>query len=228
MYLGWLKALTLQDPDDQADWEEPPVPAGLGTLRVTPALHRFASFFDLDPHLVTSAAAASPAKTTTNSDAALRRAIGKLSRGESDDFLSRLLEGESGLNFALKRRLQAELKDLSRPAGSGRTADELFAGAKRAKRQAAERKAAEAEKRRIAALEKLAKSEEKAWQTVEAQLADRHWTYHAKAVEQLQQLRDLADYQKTRTEFSRRLKQLREQHKGRASIMKRFDQAGLR
>jgi hypothetical protein len=141
--------------------------------------------------------------------------------------LSRLLDGEPGLNFALRRRLQAEFKELPRPAGGGRTAAELFAGAKRAKRQDADRKAVEAEKRRTAALEKLAKSEEKAWQTVEAQLAERHWTYHAKAVEQLQQLRDLAIYQATRSEFNRRLKQLRARHKDRASIMKRMAQAGL-
>ena len=29
LYLGWLKALTLQAPDEQTDWEEPPVPPGL-------------------------------------------------------------------------------------------------------------------------------------------------------------------------------------------------------
>jgi hypothetical protein len=225
LYLGWLKALALQDPDEQADWEEPPVPAGLAKL--TPALKRFAGFFDLDPHLITSAAAASPAKAATTSDAALKGAIGKLSRAECDDFLLRLLQGEAGLGFTLRHRLQVELKAPPQPAGGGRTAAVLFAGAKRAKRQDAERKAAEAEKRRIAELKKLAQKEEKVWQTVEAHLAERHWTYHAKAVEQLRQLRDLADYQKTRAAFNRRLKQLRAQYKDRASIIKRLEEARL-
>ena len=200
LYLGWLKALSLQDPDDQADWEEPPVPPGLG--RLSPVLDHFAAFFDLDPHLITSAAAASPAKADTVSNAALRKAIGTLTRPESDDFLFRLLQGEAGLGFALRHRLQSELKAPAQTEGGRRTATQLFAGAKRAKRQDAERKAAEAEKHRIAALEKLAKTEDKAWQTVEAQLADRPWTYHAKAVEQLQQLSDLADYRHTRTRCS--------------------------
>jgi len=225
LYLGWLKALSLQDPDDQMDWQEPPVPPGLGKL--TPALDHFAAFFDLDPHLITSAAVASPAKAEVLSNAAMRKAIGKLSRQESDNFLFRLLQGEAGLGFALRHRLQAELKAPAQTAGGGRTAAQLFAGAKRAKREDAERKAAEAEKRRIAALEKLAKTEDKAWQTVEAQLADRHWTYHAKAVEQLQQLRDLADYRHTRTEFNRRMRQLRARYKDKPSILKRFDQAEL-
>lgn len=225
LYLGWLKALSLLDGNAQGELEEPPVPAGLA--RLTPALRRFAGFFDLDPHLIKSAAAASPAKAATVSDAALRKAIGTLSRKECDDYLLRLLQGEAGLGFTLRHRLQSALKALPQPASGGRTADELFAGAKRAKRQEAERKAAEAEKRRIAALEKLAQREEKAWQTVEAQLAERHWTYHSKAVEQLQQLRDLADYRKTRADFNRRLETLRERHKERVSILKRLAKARL-
>ena len=190
-----------------------------------PALDHLAAFLDLDQHLITSAATASPAKATTTSDAVLRKAIGKVSRAESDEFLYRLLQGEPGLNFALRHRLRAELRGSDQPAGGGRTAAELLTGAKRAKRQDAERKAAEAEKRRIAALEKLAKTEDKAWHTVEAQLGDRHWTNHAKAVEKLQQLRDLADYRHTRTDFNRKMRQLRTKHKGRPSILKRFDQA---
>jgi len=225
LYLGWLKALTLQDPDVQTHWEEPPVPPGLNKL--VPALDQLVAFLDLDQHLITSAAAASPAKATTTSDAALRKAIGQLSRAESDEFLYRLLQGEPGLNFALRHRLRAELRGSDQPAGGGRTAAELLTGAKRAKRQDAERKAAEAEKHRIAALEKLAKTEDKAWQTVEAQLADRHWTYQAKAVEQLRQLRDLADYRHTRTDFNRKMRKLRTKHQGRPSILKRFDQAEL-
>ena len=143
-------------------------------------------------------------------------------------FNSGMLAGEAGLGFTLRRRLQAELEVAPRPAGGGRTAAELFAGATRAKHQAAERKAVADEKRRIAALEKLAKTQEKAWQTVAAQLAGRAWTEYAKAVEQLQQLRDLADYQHTRTEFDRRLAELRAQYQSRAAIMRRFEQAGLR
>ncbi len=48
LYLAWLKATFLQDPDELAEIEEPPVPAGLHKL--TPALQRFAEFFDIDHH----------------------------------------------------------------------------------------------------------------------------------------------------------------------------------
>ena len=50
LYLAWLKAVTLEDPDDVADEQEPPVPAGL--QRLTPVLQRLAQFFDIDPHLI--------------------------------------------------------------------------------------------------------------------------------------------------------------------------------
>jgi len=226
LYLAWLRALALRAEDEEGELGEPPVPAGLGQL--TPALRRFAKFIDLDPHLITSAAAASPAQAPAPSDAALRQALGKLSRAEADDFLLRLLQGEAGLSLALKHRLQSELPaQIQRAGGGGRTAAELFAGAQDAQRQAAERQAVEAEQRRIAALQQLAQRAEQAWQTVEAQLAGRQWTYHVKAVEQLQQLRDLADYQQTRAAFDRRIKQLRERYAGRASIMKRLAEAKL-
>ena len=226
LYLGWLKALSLYGEDDEEALEEPPVPAGLGKL--TPALWRFASFLGLDPNLIKSAAKASQAEPITVSDGALRQAIAKLSRGEADEFLLRLLQGEAGLGLALRHRLQTELNLPPTPTGGGgRTAKELFAGAKRAKQQDAERKAAEAEKRRIAALEALALKEEPVWATVEALLAERHWTNHAKAVEHLQQLRDLADYRKTRPEFDLRMKHLRASHQHRPSIMKRLAEARL-
>jgi len=226
LYLAWLKAVSLQDPDEQADFEEPPVPAGLG--RLTPALHQFAKFFDLDPHLIKSAAAASPAEAPKISEAALRQAIGKLPRAEADDFLLRLLGGEAGLAFALRHRLQPDMQAPPRAAGGGgRTAESLFAAAEQIKRDEAKQKAAAAEKRRIAELEKLAKTEEQAWQAVDEMLAEKRWKAHEQAVTQLQQLRDLADYQKTRGAFNRRLKLLRAKHQSRAALMKRFDKAGL-
>ncbi len=225
LYLAWLKAMSLQDSDEQPDFEEPPVPAGLG--RLTPALHHFAKFFDLDPHLIKSAAAASPAQAPKISEAALRQAIGKLSRVDADDFLLRLLDGEAGLAFALRHRLQAEMKAPPRPAGGGRTAEALFAAAEQIKRDEAAQRAAVAEKRRIAELEKLAQTEEQAWQAVDALLAEKRWKAHEQAVTQLQQLRDLADYHQTRPVFDRRMKQLRAQHQTRLALMKRFDRAKL-
>lgn len=74
----------------------------------------------------------SPAKGAAVSDASLRNAIGTLPRAECDDYLLRLLQGEAGLGFTLRDRLHSVLKAPPQPASGGRTAGELFAGAKRA------------------------------------------------------------------------------------------------
>ncbi len=139
----------------------------------------------------------------------------------------RLLNGEAGLAHTLRRRLQADLQAPPTVAGGGRTIESLLAAAELIKRDAAKQKAAASEKRRIADLEKLAQTEEQAWQTVDALLAEKRWKAHGQAVTRLQQVRDPADCQKTRVVFNRRVKQLRAKHQSRAALMKRFDKAGL-
>ena len=74
LYLASLKALTLRDLDSQADMAEAPVPASLGKL--TPGLDHFAAYYDVDPRLISSAAAASLAKSDAISNSVLRKAIG--------------------------------------------------------------------------------------------------------------------------------------------------------
>src|SRR5205085_663824 len=81
LYLAWLNAAAWQDPDEQAELQEPPVPAGLRKL--TPALKRFAEFFDIDEAQIKSAAAASPAATAAVSESDIRKAIGALAREEA-------------------------------------------------------------------------------------------------------------------------------------------------
>ena len=67
LYLAWLKAMRLEatyddededDPDSLLNDHEPPLPAGLKHL--TPPLKRFASFFEVDPFLISAASEQSP------------------------------------------------------------------------------------------------------------------------------------------------------------------------
>lgn len=227
LYLAWLRAASLQDPDEAEAVGEPPVPAGLRKL--TPALQRLAQFFDIDEHLIQAAAAASPDRTAGVTDAALRQAISRLSRDECDEFLVRLAHGEAGLGLSLRHRLLSDLKPLRQPApGRQRTAAELMEAAEQLQHAEAERKAIEAEERRMADLQKLARREDQAWKEVEAWVATGHTAKnYDQAVAQLRQLSDLADYLKTRSEFNRRLRQLRDQYKSRTSFIQRLESAGL-
>jgi hypothetical protein len=224
LYLAWLKAASWQDSEEPEELEEPPVPAGLRKL--TPALKRFAEFFDIDRHQIQAAAAASPTETATASDEALRKAIRGLPREECDSFLFRLLTGESGLNLALKHRLKGQLKVADAPASiARRTANAIRLAADELVAAEAIRKSVEAEERRVDQLRQLGKREPQVWQDVEQML--KGYQQYDEAVAHLTNLRDLAAFQKTEVEFKRRLLELRTRFKSRHSFIQRLNHAGL-
>jgi hypothetical protein len=204
---------------------EPLAPAGLGKL--TTPLNRLARFLEIDKHLLQAAAAGSAERQATP-DHVLAEAIARLPRSECDDLLWRLAQGELNLGPKLLRRLH-EL--IGAPAGADRprrTVGELLAGRDRLKKaeQRKQQKAAEAQ--RIQELEALAQREAAAWQEVDRLIQ----TYQAKAYDQavalLAQLRDLAQYKGTQTEFQARLQQIQQQYARRSSLMASLKAAGLK
>jgi hypothetical protein len=226
LYLAWLKAVTLDDPDSVAAEPEPPVPAGLQKL--TPALQRLAQFFDIDPPLIESAASASPTKAEAVSDQVLQQAIARLTREESEEFLFRLAQGEAGLGLALKHKLRTTLKASPAPEASRRrSVRQLLKAARQLKEQEQQRQAEEAEKRRIEELKKLAKREAQAWQEVEALIQRSQAKAYDEAVEQLVKLRALAEFQNTQPDFKQRVSQLRERYRSRHSFLQRLERVGL-
>ena len=54
LYLAWLKAVTLDEPEVGRAEPEPPLPAGLKTLNGS--LQAFVEIMEIDPYLVTAAA----------------------------------------------------------------------------------------------------------------------------------------------------------------------------
>jgi uncharacterized membrane-anchored protein YjiN (DUF445 family) len=202
------------------------VPAGLQKL--TPALQRLAQFFDIDPYLIESAAAASPAKTLAVTDTALQQAIARLTREECNEFLFRLAQSEVGLGPALKHKLRGMVKTAPSPKDSPRRPmRELLKAAQRLREQAAQRQKAEAEKRRIEELKKLAEREAQAWQDVETWIQRGQAKAYDDAVGQLLKLRELAEFQNTQPEFSQRINQVRERYQSRHSFIKRLERVGL-
>jgi len=224
--LAWLKAMSLDDPEEIATEPEPPVPAGL--QKPTPALQHLAQFFDIDPHLIESAASASPAKAEAVSDQALRQAITHLSREESDEFLFRLAKGEAGLGLALKHKLRLTLKTSSAPEASRRrSVRQLLKTARQLKEQEQQRQAEEAEKLRIEELKKLSRREAQAWQEVEALIQRSQAKAYDEAVGQLVKLRALAEFQNTQPDFKQRVSQLRDRYRSRHSLIQRLERVGL-
>lgn len=226
LYLAWLKAVTLDDPEAAANEQEPPVPAGLRKL--TPALQRLAQFFDIDSHLVESAATASAAETSTISDKALQQAIARLTREECNEFLFRLVKGEAGLGLALKHQLRGIFKTSPSPEDSPRrSVRQLLKAARRLSEQEAQRQREEAERRRIEELKKLAKREAQAWREIETLIQRSQAKAYDEAVKQLLKLRELAEFQNTQPDFIQRMSQVRERYQSRHSFIQRLERVGL-
>lgn len=224
LYLAWLKVISM----DEEDWEEdqePPVPAGLKKLNAS--LQAFAEFFEIDPHLISSAAEASQ-RAESNPEVDLESAIAKLPRKESDAYLLQIAQGEAGAVLSLKKRL-TEISGQKSPARSRstRTVGELFERAEKLE-EAAKRKAQEeAERKRILRLEELAGNEEINWQYMEKLLGQKRGSTYDDATTLLVELRDMSVYKQRENKFMERFNMIREKYGKSVALMERFRRAGL-
>lgn len=228
LYLAWLKVLQVEDLRDSVI--EPPVPMGLQTL--TPALHRFVEFFEIDEGLVQAAALSSEtasAASETLAQAMTRAAIKMLPRDECDAFLLRLAQGELHLGLALKARLRELVPQLDTAAASTprRTVGWLLGEAERQRELARQRRAEEAERRRIKRLKDLARREQPIWASIKPLIERRTGSAYAEAVEHLVELRELAEYQGRTVEFQQRVDQIRTQYPRYTALLRRMSEAGL-
>ena len=223
LYLVWLKALELEDVRDTV--REPPVPAGLGQL--TPALENLIEFFEIDQAMVHAAAQASGSPNAA-SDAWMRQAIAQLSRQECEAFLLQVAQGEPNVSVLVNKRLHT-LAGVKVPAMQtpSRTVGELRSLAKQWRDAERRRLAQEAERKRIAELEALARREPQAWAEVDALIQRTTGNAYQEAVALLVQLRDLAVHQGKGTTFEQRLDQIYAQHSRRAALLRRLRDAGL-
>jgi hypothetical protein len=225
LYLAWLKAITLDDPEVAEVEPEPPVPAGLKEL--TAGLRRFAEVCQLDPHLIQAAAAAS-ADLEPVPDQVLDTALAQLPRAECEAYLLRVLHNEPQVGNALRKRL-AELVGIAKPIDSQprRTAGELFRAAEHLEKEARRRQQAKAERKRMQELDELAKREESTWLWVDSLIEQKQAKPYDEAVALLIKLRDLAVYQNRLPDFERRIAAIKGHCERRPSLMERFRKARL-
>jgi hypothetical protein len=217
LYLSWLKAVSIEDPEEDNPETEPPIPAGLG--KVNSSLQAFLEFFDLDPHLVKAAAKAS---------ANLELALAQLSREECDEFLHQVLKNEPQVRIALQKRLEQLAGVTSSSTGQGqRQAGYLFKEGVRLEKEALRKQKAEAEQKRIQELLKLAGREEATWRWIESLIGQRQARPYDEATKLLVDLRDLAQYQNRLDQFQERFLVISEKCSKRPSLMERFSRAGL-
>lgn len=237
LYLAWLKAVTFygapdedeydeNDPDSPAYDREPPVPPGLKKL--SPALQSFVHVFEIDSFLVQAAAEASldPKKALAVDYASL---VGRLSRSECDDFLTRLAEGEAGVALTLRKRLSAFLpQSEQRQAAQPRTIQQLLQRAERLNKAEQKRRAEAARQRHIAEMKALAAHEEQTWRKVEDLLDNgrKIASVYDEATGLLEKLQQLSEFQDTRDVFQQRLRRLAEKYSARSALMGRWHTKG--
>jgi hypothetical protein len=92
-------------------------------------------------------------------------------------------------------------------------------------RERQEREAAEARSRRLDALSRRGDS---AWREVEQLIEERNAPGYDRAVTLLQDLGALAEKKGTSAAFAKRIAELRSCHARKGTLIKRFDQAGLK
>ncbi|QFQ99428.1 hypothetical protein F9278_28425 [Streptomyces phaeolivaceus] len=242
LYLAWLSALTRWELEEDVDEDEytsilePPVPAGLAQL--TGSQQSLADFLHVNPHLLTAAARASDAAPSQAIDKdALATWIRALPPHEKDTLLldaalgtapqpgPALLarhraasRGTAVSSTAARRRSAAELLDAAHEVRTEHTRQQEQA---RAQARRAEQSARESH------LERLAGNTEQAWQDIAHLIGQRQPGPYDTAVTLLKDLREVHDRADTPEEFTRRLDNLREQHRGKPSLMRRLTDAGL-
>ncbi|HEY4491860.1 MAG TPA: hypothetical protein VI958_07640, partial [Acidobacteriota bacterium] len=225
LYLAWLKVISRDAPEVWEEEPEPPVPAGLKKLNAS--LQALAEFFEIDPHLISAAAAASKnAESTTGPD--LEAAIAKLTRAESDTHLLRIVRGEPGAVLSLKKHL-SQLSGGKPPSQSHstRTAGQLFEQAEKVEREAKRKAQEEAERKRIQRLEKLAQAEEANWVYAENLLGQKRGSAYDEATKLLVELHDMAEYKQRGNKFAERFKLICDRYEKSVALMNRFRRAGL-
>ena len=228
LYLAWLRAVPncagYAAHNIEDDPIEPPIPPNL--CKLSAPLETFVELVELDPDLVAAAAKASK-KATAKSKAQppLEANLVNLSASEKEVFLLKLVRREPHVDLQLINRLQ-ELAGPTDAAPSSVTGyrklseltemmDEIFTKREKKEQEKARRK-------RIKELEALAPKEEKLWQQVVVLIKTKQAKPYDEATALLQDLRDLAEYQKKLPDFIKCFKDLQDEYQNRPALMRRF------
>jgi len=228
LYLAWLK--TIQNPaygmaiDENT--LEPMVPPGLGNL--SSALKNFVEFYDIDQTLITVAAKNSDKQTLR--DTPLFRWITKLPVKEQQDYLKRLSQGEQNLSTLLNRRL-LELANAEHPITKTsqpcRKISELFEAVEKWRQQQDTAAKYKAKQKRQQALKSIAKNQLQLWQQVDELIEYKTTNAYDEAITLLNDLRDLAELEKTFDSFNQHIDKIRRTYSRRSGLIARSRAAKL-
>ncbi|MCC0179894.1 hypothetical protein I4641_23440 [Waterburya agarophytonicola K14] len=222
LYLAWLKAITLQDINEQKI--EPPVPPGLNKL--SRSLNAFVELFGVNEYLIKVGAKAS-SKQISISDETWLKAIAKLPREECDLILLELVKGKINLAIEFQQKISKQITSSQSEIKSARSILQLFKSAEQEEKETKQKQKQEAEAKKIEELKRFATQEARAWSEIERLLVVAQAKPYEEAVKLLVKLKDLAVYQKKQAEFQRRLNHIYDKYTRRVGLIRRLKNAGL-
>ncbi len=237
LYLGWLRCAQSEELDE--DDIEPPVPPGLKSL--SESLEAFVDFMDLDVDLVEVAASESEQAATPATRDELAAWLQTVSVEEKDALLVDAVLNvnlQTGAEALRRFELSRGVHRNSKAKANRRTVEELLAAAEkrsdeRVRQTKERRKAEEAREKREAVearalyLDQLAERQEAAWKKVTTLIQTKKPGNYDLAVGLLGDLRDLAERRNEVAAFQSAVKQLREVHATKPSLLGRISEAGL-
>jgi hypothetical protein len=217
------------------------VPPGLANLSAS--LRSLADFLRVDAELIEVAAAANTGEPPAEpSGADFARLIKSLTTREKNDYLQRFFTGAdiANLSAEIAKRVREVTPAAAPPDPDARrrTVAQLVAArharAEEKRRSAAERAAKKQARRereqaeaRAKYLDDLAGREPAIWQQIEELIATKQPKNYDRAVALLMDLRDLAARSGRAQETEARVRELRQQHAGKRTLMQRLDHEGL-
>lgn len=233
LYLGWLAGVAGAEVDDDA--LEPPVPMGMSRLSV--AQQALVEFLEIDPDLITAAAAGSQEAVESSDDDSVETWVAGLSKSEMRSVFSLLLQGESQ---QAERRVKSEFVAWQKKNGATvlsparRTVAELQilangAEERRIGQQAKERARQEEEHRkaREAYLRKMAGNFEQCWDAIHPDAERGTAASYGAATRAIIDLAEAYALMSKTQEFERTLRLFMVRHAKRGALVRRLVEAGL-
>lgn len=235
LYLAWANFATqyleimegLEEDEDEGTIKlfEPPVPVGL--KKDYPALREFMDFWDISDDLRKAAAQKSPEATEVPLEK-LEQALDRLPLTEKNDYLRRLLHNEPLLRIELLKRLHEIMEIAPAPAADPtRSVKDLLQAKVVVAADRTEREKLEAAEKRRLELESMRKRESAIWDAVWTNLLKKTASGYQNAINDLKDLRDLADYCNTKAAFDLKIAEIREQFQRSPTLLQRLRDAQL-
>ena len=202
LYLGWLLGVQTEELDD--DQREPPPPPGLRNLPTH--LESLVEFLEIDVNLLEAAAESAAELEAALPSREQLQAVAPAGREASPPTLRTVGELRAA---AEKRAEEKQRREAER------------------RRQKQERKEREEAIARASYLDTLSKQVPQSWSLVDTLIATKRSADYDRAAELLKDLRELAERGQQFEEFRLRLRQLRDEHARKPSLLARLRAAGL-